>query len=174
MIRISALPLAAALLMSGPLQAQDITNPFSADARQTYAMIKSSLLRAAEKMPAENYSFHTVAEVRTFAEMIAHVTDAQMRMCGVVKGESPTANAGSKSTKADLVPALKASFDYCDPVYASMTDAAGAAKITWVRWDMSKLGLLNWNISHDNEMYGIIGAFLRIKGIVPPSSEGRP
>ena len=160
--------------MSGPLQAQDSTNPFSADARQTYAMIKSSLLRAAEKMPAENYSFHTVAEVRTFAEMIAHVTDAQIRMCGVVKGESPTANAGSKSTKADLVPALKASFDYCDPVYASMTDAAGAAKITWVRWDMSKLGLLNWNISHDNEMYGIIGAFLRIKGIVPPSSEGRP
>ena len=39
---------------------------------------------------------------------------------------------------------------------------------------MSKPGLLAWNSSHDNEMYGITAAFLRIKGIVPPSSEGRP
>ena len=81
--------------------AQD--NPFSADARQTYAMIKDSILRAADKMPAEQYAFRSVPPVRTFAEMIAHVADAQVRMCGVVKGESPTANAASKTTKAELV-----------------------------------------------------------------------
>ena len=172
MIRFATVTLAAGLFGGGLLQAQG--NPNSDDARQTYALIKNDLLKAAEKMPAENYSFRTVAEVRTFAQMIAHVTDAQVRMCGVVKGESPTANAASKSTKAELVEALKASFDYCDPVYAGMTDAAGAAKVKWARWEMSKLGLLNWNISHDNEMYGIIGAFLRIRGYVPPSTEGRP
>ena len=149
-------------------------NPFSADARQTYALIRNSLLKAADKMPAEYYSFRTTPPVRTFGEMIAHVADAQFRMCGVVKGEQPGANAFSKTSKEDLVAALKASFDYCDPVYASMTDAAGAAGVRWARWDMSRLGLLNWNISHDNEMYGIIAAFLRIKGLVPPSSEGRP
>jgi len=149
-------------------------NPFSADARQTYALIKGSVLKAAEKMPAEDYSFRTTPPVRTFGEMIAHIADAQFRMCGVVKGESPAANASTKTTKADLIAALKASFDYCDPVYESMTDPVGAAKVRWARWDMSKLGLLNWNISHDNEMYGILGAFLRVKGIVPPSSEGRP
>jgi hypothetical protein len=162
----------AGLLSAPALKAQD--NPFSDDARQTYALIKDSLLKAADKMPAEAYSFRTVPPVRTFAEMIAHVADAQLRMCAVVKGETVTANAASKSTKAELVTVLKASFDYCDPVYASMNDAAGAAKVKWARWDMSKLGLLNWNISHDNEMYGIIGAFLRLKGLVPPSSEGRP
>jgi len=170
--RLSILILTAGLLSVSVVRAQD--NPFSVDARQTYALIKDSLLRAAEKMPAEAYSFRTVPPVRTFGEMIAHVADAQIRMCGVVKGESPTANATSKATKAELVLALQASFDYCDPVYATMTDSAGAAKIKWARWEMSKLGLLNWNISHDNEMYGIIGAFLRLKGLVPPSSEGRP
>ena len=170
MRRILTLTLAAACV-AGLLPAADT---FSNDARQTYALIKDSLLRAAEKMPAENYSFRTVSEVRTFAQMIAHVADAQFRMCGVVKGESPKADAASKTTKPELVAALKASFDYCDPVYASMTDATGAAPVKWARWDMSKLGLLNWNISHDNEMYGIIGAFLRLKGLVPPSSEGRP
>lgn len=168
MIRVLVLALACIAY----LEAQD--NPFSADARQTYALVKDSLLKAADKMPAADYSFRTVSQVRTFGEMIAHVADAQFLMCGVVKGERPAASTRSKTAKADLVAALKASFDYCDPVYESMTDAAGAAKVKWARWDMSKLGLLNWNISHDNEMYGIIGAFLRIKGIVPPSSEGRP
>jgi hypothetical protein len=166
------LALAAGLLSFSAAQAQD--NPFSADARQTYALIKGSVVKAAEKMPAEDYSFRTTTEVRTFAQMIAHIVDAQFRMCGVVKGETPATNAASKTTKAELVAALKASFEYCDPVYETMTDSAGAAKVRWARWDMSKLGLLNWNISHDNEMYGILGAFLRIKGIVPPSSEGRP
>lgn len=172
MNRISVLVLGASFLSASVLRAQE--NPFSADARQTYALVKDSLLKAAEKMPAESYSFRTTPQVRTFAEMIAHVADAQFRMCAVVKGESPTTGSTAKTTKAELVPALKASFDYCDPVYEKMTDAAGAAKVRWARWDMSKLGLLNWNISHDNEMYGIIGAFLRIKGLVPPSSEGRP
>jgi hypothetical protein len=163
------------LLIPAALCAQ--SNPFSDDARQSYAFVKGSLLKAADKMPAEDYSFRTTPQVRTYAEMIAHVADAQMLMCQVVAGEKTTADAKfapAKTAKADLVASLKASFDYCDPVYAKMTDAAGAAPVTWFRFKMSKLGLLNWNISHDNEMYGIIGAFLRIKGLVPPSSEGRP
>jgi hypothetical protein len=170
--RVLTITLIAALFNVITLNAQN--NPFSNDARQTYALIKGSLLKAADKMPEENYSFRTTPQVRTFGEMIAHVADAGLMMCAGVKGEKVTANARSKTSKADLVAALKASFDYCDPVYASMTDAAGAAQVKWFVWDMSKLGLLNWNISHDNEMYGIIGAFLRVKGIVPPSSEGRP
>jgi uncharacterized damage-inducible protein DinB len=152
-------------------------NPISTDARQSYALVKDSLLKAADRMPAEDYSFRTVPQVRTFGEMIAHLADAQLLMCQVVTGEKTTANAKfspAKNAKADLVASLKASFAYCDPVYASMTDAAGIAPVKWFRWDMTKLGLLNWNIAHDNEMYGIIGAFLRIKGLVPPSSEGRP
>jgi uncharacterized damage-inducible protein DinB len=154
------------------LAAQD--NPFSDDARQSYALVKNSLLKAADRMPSEDYSFRTTPQVRTFAEMIAHVADAQMLMCQVVTGEKTTAQARFEKPKTDktsLAASLQASFDYCDPVYASMTDKRGAAPVTWFRWKMSKLGLLNWNIAHDNEMYGIIGAFLRIKGLVPPSSD---
>ena len=172
MSNFSTIILAASLFSVPVLRAED--NPFSADARQTYAMIKDSLLKAADKMPEEYYSFRTTPPVRTFGEMIAHVADAQVRMCGVVRGEQVPNISTGKTSKAALVAALKASFDACDPVYEKMTDAVGAGKVKWARWEMSKLGLLNWNISHDNEMYGIIGAFLRMKGIVPPSSEGRP
>ena len=172
MTRFHFVTLIAPLLAAAGLHAQ--SNPFTDDARQTYALIKPNLLRAAEKMPEEYYSFRTVPEVRAFGEMIAHVADGQLLMCAVVKGEKVSATAASKKSKADLIAALQASFDYCDPIYASITDAEAAAKVRWARWDMSKLGLLSWNIEHDNEMYGIIGAFLRIKGIVPPSSERAP
>ena len=70
--------------------------------------------------------------------------------------------------------ALKASFDYCDAVFASLNDTTGAAKVKIFGLEMTKLGLLNFNTQHDNEMYGTAVAYLRIKGIVPPSSEGRP
>ena len=74
----SAVALAIAIFGAAALNAQ--SNPFSDDARQHYSLIKPNLLRAAEIMPEEHYSFRTVPEVRTFGEMIAHVADAQFRM----------------------------------------------------------------------------------------------
>jgi uncharacterized damage-inducible protein DinB len=149
------------------------SNPMSADAKQDYTSIKNILLKSADKMPEENYSFRTVPQVRTFGEMIAHIADVQTALCAVAKGEQKKGNAAGKTSKADLVAALKESFDACDPVYDSMTDAAGAQMVKMFGHDKSKLGVLNFNIAHDNEMYGQMVAYMRIKGIVPPSSEGR-
>src|SRR5271165_4052374 len=110
--------LACAFVCAAALHAQE--NPISADARQSYALVKDSLLKAADRMPEENYSFRTVPQVRTFGEMIAHVAEGQLLMCQVAAGEKTTANAKfapPKTSKAELVASLKASFDYCDPVY---------------------------------------------------------
>jgi len=149
-------------------------NPFSADTQGSYTGIKNTLLKAADKMPEENYSFRTTPQVRTYGEMVGHIADIQMMLCGLAKGEQTKAVATGKTSKADLVAALKQSFDYCDSVYDSMSDAAGATKVTMFGRQMTKLGVLNFNSMHDNEMYGTMVAYLRIKGIVPPSSEGRP
>jgi hypothetical protein len=149
-------------------------NPFSADAKMNYTGIKNTLLKAADKMPEADYSFRTVPAVRTYGEMIGHIADIQMMLCGMVKGEQAKPVSTGKTSKADLTAALKASFDYCDAVYNSMDDKTGAQTIKMFGRDATKLGVLNFNISHDNEMYGNLVAFLRIKGIVPPSSEGRP
>jgi len=169
--RIGALTLVLSVSAAGWLFAQD--NPFSGDAKQSYNGIKTTILRAADKMPEENYSFRTVADVRTYGEIIGHIADVQLALCGMVKGEQKQGDAGNKKTKAELISALKASFDYCDPIYNSMTDAAGAVKIKMFGRELTKLGVLNFNIAHDNEMYGTAVAYLRIKGIVPPSSERR-
>jgi hypothetical protein len=170
--RIASLTLFVAVFGVAALKAQD---PFSADAKQVYTMIKGTVLKAADKMPEENYAFRTVPEVRTYGEMVGHIADTNLAICGMVKGEQKKGMAGSLKSKADLVAALKASFDYCDGVYNSMTDATGAAKIKMFgRLELTKLGALGFNTMHDDEMYGNMVAYLRIKGIVPPSSEGRP
>ena len=154
------------------LQAQ---NPFSADAKQAYTGIKNTLTKAADQMPEADYSFSTVpGKVRTYGEIVGHIADVQTTLCGIAKGEQKRGDAGTKKTKAELTAALKASFDYCDPVYDSMTDADGATKVSMFGRMLTKLGVLNFNISHDNEMYGTAVAYLRIKGLVPPSSQGRP
>jgi len=154
--------------------AQNAQSPFSADAKQNYTGIKNTLLKAAEKMPEENYSFRTTPQVRTYGEIIGHIADVQMMLCGMAKGEQKQGVSSGKTSKAGLTAALKQSFDYCDSVYDSMTDSGAAAKVSMFGRQVTKLGVLNFNTEHDNEMYGTMVAYLRIKGLVPPSSEGRP
>lgn len=170
--RFFILTFVAALGSAGSVMAQ--ANPFTADAKQTYNMIKGTLIKAADKMPEADYSFKTTDKVRTYGEIIGHIADTNLMLCGTAKGEQKTGDAGKKKSKADLVAALKASFDYCDAVFASLNDTTGAAKVKIFGLEMTKLGLLDFNTQHDNEMYGTAVAYLRIKGIVPPSSEGRP
>ena len=171
MNRICTLTLAGALLGAAALSAQ---NPFSADAKMIYNMSKNSVTRAAEEMPDADYSFKASPMERTFGEMVAHVADVQMALCGTANGEQKKGESAGKTSKADLVSALKASFDYCDGVYDSMTDAKGAGTIKMFgRLEMTKLGALNFNTAHNNEMYGQMVVYLRLKGMVPPSSQRR-
>lgn len=172
MRRFCILTLLSTFAAAGLLQAQ---NPFSTDAKNAYTGIKNTLTRAAEEMPEADYSFSTVpGKVRTYGEIIGHIADIQVMLCGIAKGEQKRGDAGAKKTKAELTAALKASFDYCDGVYNSMTDADGAMTVKMFGRELTKLGVLNFNTAHDNEMYGTAVAYLRLKGLVPPSSQGRP
>jgi uncharacterized damage-inducible protein DinB len=141
------------------------------DIKQAYNNIKNNLTLAAEKMPEDGYSFQPTKEERTFGGWVAHVADAQMTTCSRIAGTSVTPNAASKTTKADLVAALKASFDACDPVYAALTDANAAEAVAAGRAQRPRLTVLAGNIAHDNECYGSMAVYLRLKGIVPPSTE---
>lgn len=147
------------------------TAPYPNEAKAAYSRVKGFLLAAADKMPEENYGFKASPEVRPFGQLIAHVADTQWMICSTVKGEQKHGDAASKTTKADLLAALKASFEYCDSAYDSLNDATSAQKVSLFQREFSKLSVLFLNTSHDNEMYGTISVYLRLKGLVPPSSE---
>jgi uncharacterized damage-inducible protein DinB len=125
-------------------------------------------------MPEADYSFKASPMERTYGEIVGHIADVQMALCGNAQGEQKKGEAGSKTTKADLTAALKASFDYCDAAYKGMTDADATKMVTlFGPRKATKLAVLNFNIAHDNEMYGQMVVYLRIKGLVPPSSQRR-
>jgi hypothetical protein len=150
------------------LQAQ--TNPLIAEAKATYTGVKNNLVKAAEKMPEDAYSFKPTPEVQSFAQRIAHIAN-QIGTCSSLTGERKQSDAGSKTAKADLVAALKASFDACDAAWDSMNDKTALEMVAGRGGQRSKLGVLIQNTVHDQEMYGYISVYMRLKGVVPPSSD---
>jgi hypothetical protein len=149
------------------------TYPYIAELKQNYGFIKDNHLRMAEKMPEEHYGFKPTPEVRSFGEALAHVADTQVRSCALVAGEAKTVDAASKTTKADLIAALKAAHAICDAELERLTDAGASemARLGQSTRTRSKLGLLIGMVSHANEEYGYMAVYLRLKGLVPPSSE---
>jgi hypothetical protein len=141
------------------------------EVQQAYNGVKNNLIRAAEKMPDDAYDFKASPDIRSFGALIGHIADSQMRTCSALNGEMKQLNASSKTAKADLVAALKESFDACDKTYGSLTDANAAEMIKGPRGERSRLGMLMGNVIHDNEEYGYLAVYMRLKSIVPPSSD---
>ncbi len=170
-MRTVLLTLLICLLVPAATVSQD--NPLSTFNQGAYGIIKGILVRTAEKMPEENYGFKPTEAVRSFGQVVGHVADAQYMFCSVAMGEkNPAPNIeGSKTSKADLVAALKGAFAYCDKAYTGMTDASGSQMVKLFGNDTPKLGVLEGNNMHILEHYGNLVTYMRLKNIVPPTSE---
>ena len=149
-------------------------NPYTNAIRRQHRNIDSIVVRAAEKVPEELYSFKPTPDVRTFAEIVGHIVDAHYLLCraaGENVFEIKREHELKPRTKADLIAALKNSIDYCEKVFEGTTDANGTAPIKSGSSTMMKLMVLNLNVSHTWEHYGNLVTYMRLKGIVPPTSE---
>ena len=155
------------------LQAQAPPQTAAASAKAAYGRIKTNFQKAAEKMPEENYSFKPVDAVESFGQRVAHIADPQLATCTGMTGERKTGTAKSKTSKADLVAALSESFAACDKAFDALTDAHAMEPVAAGRGQQARIAALYGLIVHANEVYGAMGVYMRIKGIVPPSSEGR-
>ena len=150
-------------------------NPLSTFNKKAYERTKDNLVKSAEKMSEENYSFKPTDTVRSYGQIIGHLADAQYLFCSAALGEKNPALKieQTKTSKADLVAALKTAFTYCDKAYDGMTDAAAPEMVKFFGNDMPKLGVLSFNNMHNMEHYGNLVTYMRMKNIVPPSSEPR-
>lgn len=147
--------------------------PVAADAKSMWGLVKGNLIKAAEKMPEENYSFKPTPEVRSFGELVGHVANASYFFCGKVNPEkAPAGNIEKTVTdKAGLVKALTSAAEYCDAAHAALTEANMTETSKLMGREITKLGVLNFQTIHSMEHYGNIVTYMRMKGLVPPSSE---
>lgn len=156
------------LVLPGAASAQAVAalNPL-------YENIKGNIIKSAEQMPEANYAFKPTPEVRSFGQLVGHMANANFAICSTAKGEkSPATQDFEKVTeKAALVKAVKDAFAYCDPVF-KMPDASFSPMAELFGMKMTRLGFLILDVTHDNEHYGNMVTYFRLKGMTPPSSQG--
>lgn len=168
----------ALLVIATPAFAQQQQSAPAANAavsasKGVWQIANGYLVRAAEQVPESLYSFRPTASVRTMGQLFGHVAGAQYMFCAAALGEAPRAEGDIEkavTTKAGLVQALKESNAFCERAYA-ISDAASAAPISLFGMNMTKMGVLVLNAAHDMEHYGNIVTYMRMKGMVPPSSQ---
>ncbi len=167
-----------AILTCSTLIAQ-APNALVSEAKFPWTVVRDNLLKMAEKMPAEDYGFKPVPEIESFGQRVAHIAGANLSICQGVMGQQTTPRPRpSPNSKPELIALLKQASAACDAVFDSLTDASAMEKISSrlggpfpPEPTRTKLATLNNLVRHSNEMYGYMCVYLRLKGIVPPSSE---
>lgn len=166
-----ALP-AAAAAQSTPPTGQKFT--MSGNLLRGHQGIQRNLLEAAEKMPEADYQFKPTPEMRPYGQLVAHVALSQFGGCAALKGEeNPHKDDKEEQTrsKADYIALLKSSAEYCNAAFTSISDE-NILQLTKVGQNEAARGLfLAGSNAHGNEMYGTMAVYLRLKGIVPPTTE---
>jgi uncharacterized damage-inducible protein DinB len=137
-----------------------------------YENVKGWLIQSAEQMPEEDFSFKPTPEVRSFGELMGHVANATYMFCAGATGEeNPNSTDFEEVTsKAALVAALTGAFEFCDTAY-QMPDAKALEEVTFFGRTGTRLWVLTFNVTHNWEHYGNVVTYMRLKGMVPPSSQ---
>ena len=159
----------------GQMQGQKIG--LATSLQRGYNGFKTNFTAAAEKMPEADYTFKpgSTPEARTYAQVIAHIAQAQFGQCSGLKGV-PNPMAGKQleqelKTKAEVTKALADSFAMCDELFANLTDASATELVKAGQNEQTRAASLYGVLVHGNELYGTAAVYLRSKNIVPPSTE---
>ena len=144
----------------------------AAEVQRSYAGVKKNILKSAEEMPAENYLYKPEPDIRTYARVLNHVTEAQFGSCGAANGVKDIAKPPAETAdKAAIIEALNASFAECDKAFAALTDANALEMLAQGQRKRSRIGMMWGTVAHDQEQYATLALYLRLKGLAPPSSE---
>ena len=165
------------LLVASTLEAQAATaraqNPVVHDVRALWLQSADYLVKSAAAVPESSYTFRPSPSVRTFGQIIGHVAGSQYAICAMALGEKAPAEDAietTRTTKGALIEALTQSTAYCQRAYAQ-SDAAVVKPTKVFDEPGSRLSALLLNASHDSEHYGNLVTYMRVLGMVPPSSQ---
>ena len=172
-LRTLALAAVCALVMTPLVQAQDGASTIGSLA-SLYNTTVQNITKTAEMLDEDMYAYRPSVNVRTVQQQLGHIINAQFGLCSLAAGEDSPAEGNYEemaTTKAAIVAALEASTAYCNGVYDGMTDEAATATRTFFGQEMTASAVLSFNMAHNYEHYGNLVTYMRLNGIVPPSSQ---
>jgi uncharacterized damage-inducible protein DinB len=160
-------------LCAVPAAAQANANPAMGSVKPLWEQTTRYVLAAAEQMPEAEYGFKPTPEVRSFGQLVGHVANAQRMICSAAMGESAQGGQDAEeiTEKAALIEALRASNAVCERAYGQ-SDQSALEMVRLFGQERTRLSALILNAAHNFEHYGNIVTYMRIKGMVPPSSQG--
>jgi uncharacterized damage-inducible protein DinB len=175
MFRVCRVAFAALVLVSLPsVSAAQTAADTRAGIKAMYDVVKGHLTKSADQASEEIFGFKPTPEVRSFGQVLGHVADANYMICAIAAGEpSPaTSKAEQLTAKADLQKALAGSFAYCDSVWAKIEGEKGSEAVELFGMKQTRASAMALTSAHDWEHYGNLVTYMRLKGMVPPSSQG--
>jgi uncharacterized damage-inducible protein DinB len=154
-------------------QATPSASPLIQSSHDLFTQISQLVLRSADKVPENLYSFRATPEVRTIGQLFGHIADASNHICALAAGGKAAAGSVEKTakTRADLVAALKREFAACDAVYSKLTPASAVETIDLNGQKRTRIAEMDYEVAHSWEHYGNLVTYMRLNKIVPPSSE---
>ncbi len=172
MVRLSRALCAAVVGLSLPASAAAQSAPDGF--KLPYEIIKGYVTKAAEQVTDANYSFKATPDVRSFGQLFGHIANTNFMLCSIASGEKSTVTGDAEklATKAEIQKALADSFAFCDKAWAAVTAANAAEPVDVFGMKHTRASALSFNTAHDWEHYGNLVTYMRLKGMVPPSSQG--
>jgi uncharacterized damage-inducible protein DinB len=173
---------AAVIAIAAPALAQESarnrdkrprTSRFADVTRAAWYSINDVILASAARMPEEHYGFQPTKDVRTFAQILAHVAADRYTTCGPTVGRrAPTLGYDKLQDKKEISEILRDSAAVCDMAYGLLSDENASFRYRAFNGEYTRFALLVSNITHNSEHYGNLVTYMRLKGVVPPSTAG--
>ena len=168
----AVMAMTAVMWTAGLAAAQD--NPMVATLKTQQALFAGNLVKSAAKVPEADYAFRPTPEVRSFGELVGHVANANYMICSMALGEKSPATADFEKTvkaKAELEKVLAGAIAYCDSAISKLTATSAMEEVKFFTGQTPRLGVFSFNNAHNMEHYGNMVTYMRMKNLVPPSSQ---
>ena len=164
----------ALALVANAVQPSDVWTTEAAFA-DGYAAVSRDVREALEMMPDARLSYRPVPEVRTFAAVVAHISAHSISTCADVRGEKPPAGVNQWNvaiSRAELREQIAQADAMCESAYR-VPDLAALNQVVVLadgRFKAERGNLLVNNLTHMTQYYGTLATYLRMNGLVPPTT----
>jgi uncharacterized damage-inducible protein DinB len=154
-------------------QAKPDADPLIQSSHTLFTNVSQYVMRSADKIPENLYSYRPTPEVRTIGQLFGHVADASNHICAAAIGGKPSADSIEKTakTKAELIAALKREFASCEAIYSKLTPSSALQTVEFEGMKLTRVSTMDYEAIHTSEHYGNLVTYMRLNKIVPPSSE---